>query len=34
VLAASLAPYLPQAQGDHSAAEGGVVGGVIGDLLR
>ena len=34
VLASSLAPYLPQAQGDHSAAEGGVVGGVIGDLLR
>ena len=34
VLAASLAPYLPQAQGDHSAAESGVAGGIIGDLLR
>ena len=36
VLAASLAPYLPQAQGRaaHSATESGVVGGIIGDLLR
>ena len=34
VLAASLAPYLPQAQGDHSATESGVAGGIIGDLLR
>jgi uncharacterized protein (TIGR00266 family) len=34
VLAASLAPYLPQAQGDHPATESGVVGGIIGDLLR
>lgn len=38
VLAASLAPYLPQAQGqqgrEHSAAEAGVVGGIIGDLLH
>ena len=34
VLAAALAPYLPQAQGDHSAAESGVAGGIIGDLLR
>jgi uncharacterized protein (TIGR00266 family) len=33
VLAASVAPYLPQAQGDH-AVEGGAVGGIIGDLLR
>jgi uncharacterized protein (TIGR00266 family) len=34
VLAASLAPYLPQAQGDHSATENGVADGIIGDLLR
>ena len=34
VLAASLAPYLPQAQADHSATKSGVVGGIIGDLLR
>jgi uncharacterized protein (AIM24 family) len=39
VLAASLAPYLPQAQAQaqeqvHSAAESGVVGGIIGDLLH
>jgi uncharacterized protein (AIM24 family) len=37
VLAASLAPYLPQAQAQeqaHGAAEGGVVGGIIGDLLH
>jgi uncharacterized protein (TIGR00266 family) len=38
VLAASLAPYLPQAQGQqgqaHSTAEAGVVGGIIGDLLH
>jgi uncharacterized protein (TIGR00266 family) len=34
VLAASLAPYLPQAQGDHSATDSGVVGGIIGGLLR
>ncbi len=35
VLAASLAPYLPRAQGDgHSATESGVAGGIIGDLLR
>jgi uncharacterized protein (TIGR00266 family) len=39
VLAASLAPYLPQAhdqgQGQtHNAAAGGVVGGIIGDLLQ
>jgi hypothetical protein len=33
VLAASLAPYLPTAQGDHPV-EGGVVGGIIGDLLH
>ena len=34
VFAASLAPYL-SAQDDRSAAvEGGVVGGVINDLLR
>jgi uncharacterized protein (AIM24 family) len=32
VLAASLAPYLPQAQDDHS--ESGVAGGIIGDLQR
>jgi uncharacterized protein (TIGR00266 family) len=37
VLAAALAPYLPQPQAQsqvHSAAEGGVVGGIIGDLLH
>jgi uncharacterized protein (AIM24 family) len=35
VLAASLAPYLQRDQGDRGrAAEGGVIGGVIGDLLR
>jgi uncharacterized protein (TIGR00266 family) len=34
VLAATLAPYLPQAQGDHSATGSGVVGGIVGDLLR
>ena len=33
VLAASVAPHLPGAQGDH-AVEGGTVGGIIGDLLR
>lgn len=33
VLAASLAPYLPQAQGGH-ADEGGAAGGIIGGLLR
>jgi len=33
LLAASLAPYLPRAQGDHAAA-GGVIGGMLGDLLR
>ena len=32
VLAASLAPYLPRAE--RRAAEGGAVGGIIGDLLR
>ncbi len=34
VLAASLAPYLPQAQAGHPAVEGGVAGGIIGDLLH
>jgi uncharacterized protein (AIM24 family) len=34
VLAASLAPYLPQAQGGHTATESGVADGIIGDLLR
>ena len=37
VLAAALAPYLPQPQAQnqvHGAAEGGVVGGIIGDLLH
>jgi uncharacterized protein (TIGR00266 family) len=37
VLAAALAPYLPQPQAQsqaHSAADGGVVGGIIGDLLH
>src|SRR5580704_223748 len=33
VFAASLAPYLPTAQGDHPV-EGGVDGGIIGDLLH
>jgi uncharacterized protein (TIGR00266 family) len=34
ILAASLTPYLPQAQQGHPAVEGGVVGGIIGDLLH
>jgi uncharacterized protein (TIGR00266 family) len=36
ILAASLAPYLPHADGDRGrqAAEGGAIGGIIGDLLR
>jgi uncharacterized protein (TIGR00266 family) len=35
ILAASLAPYLQQSQGDRGkAVEGGVIGGVISDLLR
>jgi uncharacterized protein (AIM24 family) len=37
VLAASLAPYLPQAQAQeqiHSMTESGAVGGIIGDLLH
>ena len=35
MLAASLAPYLQTDQGDRGkAVEGGVIGGVIGDLLR
>jgi uncharacterized protein (TIGR00266 family) len=37
ILAASLAPYLPRADGDHrggAAIEGGAIGGIIGDMLR
>jgi uncharacterized protein (TIGR00266 family) len=36
ILAASLAPYLPRADGDHrgGAVEGGAIGGIIGDMLR
>jgi uncharacterized protein (TIGR00266 family) len=35
ILAASLAPYLPKADGDgRQAVEGGAIGGIIGDLLR
>jgi uncharacterized protein (AIM24 family) len=34
VLAASLAPFLGDAQGRGKAVEGGVIGGVIGDLLK
>jgi uncharacterized protein (TIGR00266 family) len=34
MLAASLAPYLPQQGQAGHAAEGGAVGGIIGDLLR
>ncbi len=32
-LAASIGPYLPAAQDRHEAVEGGLVGGIIGDLL-
>jgi uncharacterized protein (TIGR00266 family) len=36
ILAASLAPYLPHADGDRGrpTVEGGAIGGIIGDLLR
>jgi uncharacterized protein (TIGR00266 family) len=34
VLAASLAPFLGDTQGRGKAVEGGVIGGVIGDLLK
>jgi hypothetical protein len=34
VLAASLTPYLADAGGRGKAVEGGVIGGVISDLLR
>jgi uncharacterized protein (TIGR00266 family) len=34
ILAASLAPYLSQADGRGKAIEGGAIGGVISDLLR
>jgi uncharacterized protein (TIGR00266 family) len=36
ILAASLAPYLPTVNGDHRGqpVESGVIGGIIGDMLR
>jgi uncharacterized protein (AIM24 family) len=34
VLAASLVPYLPIQDNRSAAVEGGVIGGVINDLLR